>query len=489
MPIAPDVLFATAEITPWVKTGGLGDVSAALPPAVRATGANLRLLVPAYPAMRAAFADAPVVAALPPFAGLPGPAQLRLAQGPHGLPIYLLDCPSAFDRPGNPYLDADGLDWPDNALRFGLLSYAAALLGSAESPLDWRPHVLHCNDWQTALAPAYLALMGWAQPARSIVGIHNLAYRGLFDQSLMMPLGLPASAWRFDGVEFYGQLSFLKAGLQYADAITTVSPTYAREIQTSEGGCGLDGLLRHRTAVLAGIINGIDTTEWNPATDKHLDGDYVRYDSARLAQKTRNAAALRAEMGLPARPDLPLIGIVSRLVEQKGLDLVPAIADALAELPVQLAVLGSGNHDIENAFRAMAEARPDLFAVRIGFNEALSHRIEAGADLFLMPSRFEPCGLNQMYSLHYATPPIVRATGGLADTVIDAADPQRGDGFVFADATPAALLDAVRRAVDCWRDKPRFATLQRHGARADFSWRRPAMAYLDIYRKLARAGK
>jgi len=284
-----------------------------------------------------------------------------------------------------------------------------------------------------------------------------------------------------DGVEYHGYLSFLKAGLQYADAITTVSPTYAQEIQTPEDGMGLDGLLRYRADRLSGILNGIDTTQWNPATDPYLA---ATYDIVRLDKKADNKAALRSELGL-AVADMPLIGIVSRFTEQKGLDLVAGIADALATLPVQLAVLGNGMPEMEAAFRAMASRWPGQFAVHVGFDEGLAHRIEAGADIFLMPSRFEPCGLNQMYSLRYGTPPLVRATGGLADTVIDASDTQRGNGFVFGPATPAALLATISRAVALWRDNPRhWETLQRRGMSADFSWRVPAQRYANLYRSL-----
>lgn len=473
----PAVLFAVSELAPWVKTGGLGDVAAALPAAMHAAGIDVRLLVPAYPALTAAFPDATPVAG---FSALGRQVELKLATTAQGLPLYLLDHPVFFNRPGNPYLAPDGDNWPDNALRFGLLSRVAALLASADSPLDWRPKILHCNDWQTALAPAYLHYLPTKNPAASVVTIHNLAFQGLFDHSLLAALELPAHAWRFDGVEYYGRLSFLKAGLQFADAITTVSPTYAREICTAESGMGLDGLLRHRADRLFGILNGIDTTYWNPAQDPYLAAPY---DTRRLARKAANKAALRRELGLPAL-EMPLAGIVSRFTEQKGLDLVVAIADDLAALPVQLAVLGSGEAALESAFSELARRRPDRFAVRIGFDEGLAHRIEAGADLFLMPSRFEPCGLNQMYSLRYGTPPVVHATGGLTDTVIDAADAARGNGFVFAPASAEALLAAIRRAVSCWRKPPQWRALQRRGMSADFGWDAPVRHYLDVYSSL-----
>lgn len=471
------VLFAASELAPWVKTGGLGDVAAALPVAMHAAGVDVRLLMPAYPALTAAFPDAAPVAE---FSALGQRGDLKLATTPTGLPLYLLDHPGFFDRPGNPYLAPDGDNWPDNALRFGLLSRVAALLASADSPLAWRPQILHCNDWQTALAPAYLHYLSPANAAATVVTIHNLAFQGLFDHALLAMLELPEHAWRFDGVEYYGRLSFLKAGLQFADAITTVSPTYAREICTAESGMGLDGLLRHRADRLVGILNGIDTAQWHPAHDPCLAAPY---DARRLARKVENKAALRRELGLPTL-DMPLAGIVSRFTEQKGLDLVVAIANELAALPMQLAVLGSGEAALESAFSELARRRPDRFAVRIGFDEGLAHRIEAGADLFLMPSRFEPCGLNQMYSLRYGTPPVVHATGGLADTVIDAADAAHGNGFVFAPASAEALLATIRRAVACWRKPPQWRALQRRGMSTDFGWATPVRHYLDVYSSL-----
>jgi starch synthase len=472
------ILFAVSEIAPWVKTGGLGDVAAALPAALHAAGLDVRMLAPAYPALNAAFPDA---APLTSFSALGHTVNLRNATTPQGLPLYLLECDDWFARPGNPYLGPDGLDWPDNALRFGLFSRVAALLAGSDSPLDWRPDILHCNDWQTALAPAYLHYLPPATAAASVITVHNLAFQGLFGRDLLPALALPEASWVMDGVEYHGYLSFLKAGLQYADAITTVSPTYAQEIQTPEDGMGLDGLLRYRADRLSGILNGIDTTQWNPATDPYLA---TAYDIVRLDKKADNKAALRSELGL-AVADMPLIGIVSRFTEQKGLDLVAGIADALATLPVQLAVLGNGMPEMEAAFRAMASRWPGQFAVHVGFDEGLAHRIEAGADIFLMPSRFEPCGLNQMYSPRYGTPPLVRATGGLADTVIDASDTQRGNGFVFGPATPAALLATISRAVALWRDNPRhWETLQRRGMSADFSWRVPAQRYANLYRSL-----
>ena len=476
------VLFAASEMAPWVKTGGLGDVAGALPLALRAQGVDVRVLLPLYPALRTAFASSEALVRIPAVGHIPA-GSLHLATTADGLPLYLLECNALFDRPGNPYLGPDGRDLPDNALRFGMLAHAAALLATDASPLSWHPEVLHCHDWQTALAPAYLRYrLGLVSGhARTVLTVHNLAFQGLFGRDMLEPLGLPADCWHLHGVEYHGYLSFLKAGLQHADALTTVSPTYAREIQTAAEGMGLDGLLRYRAADLTGIINGIDTVQWDPATDVHLP---VHFDHKRLKHKKAATQALRRELGLATECSGPLLGVVSRLTQQKGLDLLPPIADRLAALPVQLAVLGSGDQALEAAFAELGRQYPAQFSVQIGFDEGLAHRIEAGADLFLMPSRFEPCGLNQLYSLRYGTPPIVRATGGLADTVIDAADAAHGTGFVFTNASPEALLATIERACGLWRNSPQFHVLQQRGMRADYSWRQPAQAIAAIYQRL-----
>ena len=474
------ILFATSEIAPWVKTGGLGDVAGALPAALRALGHDVRVLVPAYPDLLQSFPDAEEIARADMLGGLLPTPGLREAVAPDGTPLLLLDYPPYFARPGNPYLGPEGRDWLDNHLRFGLLSRVAAWLGSTASALDWQPDVIHCHDWQTGLAPAYLDHLP-GHRAKSLFTVHNLAFQGLFDHAALFELGLPDSAWSINGVEYYGHLSFLKAGLQYADAISTVSPSYAREIQTEAEGMGMAGLLRHRSAQLSGILNGIDTTLWNPATDPHLAKNYsVR----RLEGKAANKAALQAELGLEQRADLPLLAVVSRLTEQKGLDLLLEVAPQILKLPAQLVVLGSGGHELEHGWAALALKHKSHCAVTIGFNEALAHRSEAGADIFLMPSRFEPCGLNQMYSLRYGTPPLVRATGGLADTVIDAANARRGNGFVFGPATTAALLEAVQRAIAAWHDPVHWSRLQKRGMNRDSSWEQAARHYAELYRGL-----
>jgi len=465
------VLYVTPEVAPWVKTGGLGEVAQGLPPALAAAGARVRILVPAYPALRAVFPQARAVAEFPAPGGALPPA--RLLEAPAEPPLWLLDCPPLFEREGNPYQTPQRADWPDNDLRFGLLSRIAALLGGAASPLDWQPDVVHCNDWQCGLAPAYLAHTPGAHAA-TVMTIHNLAYQGLFPRRSLEPLALPDTAFAPDGLEFYGKLSFLKAGLYYADLISTVSTGYAREIQTPELGFGLDGLLRARAADLVGIPNGIDTELWDPARDPLIE---QRYDAEWLERKAPNKAALQRAFGLPETAGAPLLGMASRLVPQKGADLVLAVADDLVRAGAQLAILGTGEPEIERALGALARRHPRHVAVRIAFDEPLAHLIEAGADLFLMPSRFEPCGLNQLYSMRYGTPPVVRRTGGLADSVSEET------GFLFDEPTPQALRTALSRALEAWRKPSAWRAMQQNGMRGDFSWRASARAYLELYRR------
>ena len=472
------ILFATSEMAPWVKTGGLGDVAAALPAALYRAHHDIRVLIPAYPAMLAAFPQANLLAELPPLAPSLPPARLLAAEA-DGLPLILLDCPPLFARPGNPYLDALGHDWTDNGIRFGLLSRVAALLGQAASPLGWQPDVVHVNDWQTALAPAWLHYEGGAA---SVVTMHNIAFQGNFAPGYLSALGLPEHAWHMHGVEYHGQLSFLKAGLQLATLISTVSPTYAREIQHEQFGYGLAPLLRHRAGSLRGILNGVDTTVWNPASDPALAAPYA---ANRLAAKRENKRALQQEMGLDVVADRPLFGVISRLTHQKGLDLVLTLGEGITHLPAQLVLLGSGDKKMEAGFSELAHRFPGQIAVKLGFDEALAHRIEAGADSFLMPSRFEPCGLNQMYSLRYGTPPVVYKTGGLADTVVDTNEATLADasatGFVFESPTATAFLDAVHRALAHYRQPAAWRRLQQAGMNQSFDWHESAGHYLSLY--------
>ena len=478
------ILFATSECAPLVKTGGLADVSAALPAALATLGVDARILLPGYRQVLAQLSDCREIARFPPIADFPGSRLLQCRLG-SGVPLYALDCAELYDRPGGPYQDETGKGWTDNALRFGLLSRVAALLGSASSPLGWQPQVLHCNEWQTGLAPAYLRYAAGARAA-TLVTIHNLAFQGIFEPELVAALGLPDESFRPDGVEYYGKLSFLKAGLQLADAITTVSPGYALEIQSEALGFGLHGLLAARRDSLYGILNGIDTGVWNPATDPLIT---CRYAADTLAAKAGNKRALQQRLGLAPEPDVPLFAVVSRLTAQKGLDWLLEIAPQLLALPAQLALLGGGEAELERGFLALAQRHARHVSATIGFDETLAHLIEAGADAFLMPSRFEPCGMNQMYSQRYGTPPIVRATGGLADTVVDCSAATLADGsasgFVFHEPSAAALLAAVERAVRAWRAETTWRALQRNGMARDFGWNASALRYAEIYAVLA----
>ena len=483
----PRVLLAASEAWPLVKTGGLADVVGALPGALRGLGVDARLVLPAYPAVRAALPSAEPVAR----SALYG-ADLTLLRGdlPAGgrrrLPVYLI-ATDAFDRPGNPYHDVDNVDWPDNPARFALFCRAAAALALGHLAPDWRADVVHAHDWQAGLLPAFLSLH--TPRPHTVFTIHNLAYQGLVDGHATAGLGLPAEWWQMDGLEFFGQLALIKGGLSFADQLTTVSPRYAQEIQAAAFGCGLDGLLRHRAADLTGILNGIDTGLWNPATDAALP---CPYDAEHLDAKATDKAALQQELGLAAEPRALLLGLVSRLVQQKGIDL---LIDALPQLPagVQLAVLGSGDAACVAALRAAAGVQPQRIAFVTGYDEALAHRIQAGADALLVPSRFEPCGLTQLYALRYGTVPIVSPVGGLADTVTDATPANLADGsatgIVCSAPSSAALVAAIARAQTLYDGQTPWRQLQRAGMARDHSWAASAQAYAALYQDLlARPG-
>lgn len=478
------VLFATSEVVPLIKTGGLADVSAALPAALRAIGVDVRVLVPGYNQVIAQLAHHQVVAAFDDLPGFPA-SRLLSARMAHGIPLLVLDCPMLYQRDGGPYQDDTGHDWADNALRFGLLSKVAAVLGSSASPLDWRPDLVHCNDWQTGLTPAYLHFAQGAVP--SIIAIHNLAFQGIFPPETVQQLNLPPSCFGMDGIEYYGNMSFLKAGLFYADHITTVSPNYAKEIQQEELGFGLQGLLTMRRDSLTGMLNGIDTEEWNPADDPHLAS---QYSSADMTGKAANKRALQIKLGLDPDPDVPLLGVVSRFTYQKGLDLLLEIAPRLTGLPAQLAMLGSGDALLQKNARGLSRRFPGKIGAVIGFSEDLSHQIEAGADMFVMPSRFEPCGLNQLYSQRYGTPPIVHATGGLCDSVVDCTPAtlsnRTASGFMFDGMTAENLFDAIRRAIALYRDKNRWKSLCENCMTKNFSWQSSAATYRNVYLKVLR---
>jgi starch synthase len=480
------VLQVSAELYPWVKSGGLGDVAAALPPALAGLGVDTRLLLPGFAGFLDAFDGITDVARLrTPFA--PERVRIALARLPGtDRHAYLVDHPAFYDRPGNPYAGPDGADWPDNHRRFGLFGWAAAALARGIDP-GWRPQILHCHDWHGGLAPAYVAA---SPPAGGRVGtvftIHNLAYRGLFPATTFAELSLPSEYFSIDGVEFYGQVSFLKAGLFYSDHLTTVSPTYAREIQTSDFGWGLDGLLRSRATVLTGILNGVDPQIWDPRSDPLLPQHYAVADAA--AGKGAAKAALQIRLGLAPDPQAPLFGVVSRLAWQKGLDLLLAAVPGLVSEGGQLAVLGSGDADLEAGFAAAAQAHGGRVAVAFGYDEALAHQIFAAADIVPVPSRFEPCGLTQLYALRYGAVPVVRRVGGLADTVVDATPQALGDGtatgVAFDEETPAALLAALARAVGLWRQPQIWKQLTHRAMTRDFSWGAAARRYLALYQAM-----
>jgi starch synthase len=479
------VLYVTAELYPWVKTGGLGDVAAALPPALAAQGIDVRLVLPGFAGYLDAFAGGVDVVRLhTPFAS--GRVRIALAELPgSGRLAYLVDQPPLYDRPGGAYIDADGRDWPDNLRRFALFGWVAAALARGADP-DWRPDIVHGHDWHAGLAPAYLAAEPPAERVRSVFTIHNLAYRGLFPAPLFAELALPAGFFAADGIEFYGDLSFLKAGLFYANRLTTVSPTYAREIQTPAFGWGLDGLLRHRADVLRGILNGVDPQIWDPGHDPALPQSYGVADAP--AGKEAAKSALRARLRLAERSDGPVFGVVSRLTTQKGLDLLLAALPGLIEQGAQLALLGAGDADLEQGFLAAAAAHPGRVAARIGYDEGLAHLIVGAADIVLVPSRYEPGGLTQLYALRYGALPLVRRVGGLADTVVDATAVTLADGsatgFAFDAASPQALQAAIDRAHGLFDQRELWRRMIRRAMTRDFTWEAAARQYCELYRRL-----
>ncbi|MGO4524275.1 glycogen synthase GlgA [Microvirga sp. 2MCAF35] len=475
-----NVLSVASEVFPIIKTGGLADVAGALPSALAEEGVTVVTLVPGYPAVLNALENAETLHQYPAFFG--GTARL-LSGRAGGLDLFVIDAPHLFERPGSPYLAPNGRDWPDNARRFAALSRAAADIGQGLIP-GFTPDVIHAHDWQAGLVPVYLSLTGNPRPG-TVVTIHNIAFQGIFPADLLFELGLPASVFTVDGVEYYGQIGFLKAGLQLADRITTVSPTYAKEIQTPEGGMALDGLLRARSGIVSGILNGIDDKVWDPATDQNLA---LTYDRASLERRAANKRLLQERLGLKPDPDALLFGVVSRLSEQKGLDLVLAGLSRLLADGAQLALLGAGDRALEESFQTARVVYPGQVGCVIGYDEKLAHQIQGGSDALLVPSRFEPCGLTQLCAMRYGSIPVVSRVGGLADTIIDANEMAiatgAATGFQFGPVTLSATLDAIDRVKNLWRDKDAWQRLQGNGMGADLSWRRPARQYADLYRSL-----
>jgi starch synthase len=475
--LTPRVLFVSAEVFPLAKTGGLADVSGALPAALSRLGVDVRIMMPGYPQALDLVRHVEIVDTC----DLPEGRLLMGRMPDSDVPVILFDAPALFQRDGGLYQDGGGQDWPDNDHRFAAFGRAAALVAIGRTTLGWRPQIVHANDWHTGMAPAFLRYSG-ETPPKTVFTIHNLAFQGNFPLDAFRCLGLPAEALSPDGIEFHKQISFIKAGIRYSDRLTTVSPNYAREILTPEHGCGLDGLLRTRAADHVGILNGVDYGVWDPANDAELPH---RYNADDLAGKDDCKAALRREMGLPDDEDAPLIAYVNRLTCQKMADVVLDVLPRLAANGAQVVVHGEGDRSFEGRFLCTAHDRPANVAVRLGYNEALAHRIIGGSDLSLTPARFEPCGLTTMYAMRYGALPVTRAVGGLADTVEDAGvmedESNGGSGFTFREATADGLGRCLARATSWYRDNSAWKQLQRRAMLRDFSWERSARRYLEIY--------
>ncbi|WP_414040047.1 glycogen synthase GlgA [Acidithiobacillus sp. M4-SHS-6] len=476
------VLFVLSEMAPYSKTGGLGDVGGALPLALQQLGDDIRVLVPWY--------GRPDLDEMHWICSVNVPYTQESAEiwiATNRPDVYFLRYSAYYEREGSPYQNAQGQDWPDNPRRFALLNRVAVELAQGRvSSLNWRPDLVHVHDWQTGLIPYLLDLetrVGSPRPA-TLFTIHNLAYQGRFPPTIMADLHLPREDFHWQGTELYGTFSFMKAALVYSDQLSTVSPGYAREIQTDAFGMGLQGLLQQRAGQLSGILNGVDTAHWNPRTDPYLP---AHYHARNLVGKNQCKIHLQQSLGLESQEEVFLLGMISRLIEQKGIDMVLDVLPDLLQRGMQVAILGSGEKLYEARLQELAAAHPGRLAVRIGFDEELAHRIEAGADAFLMPSRFEPCGLNQMYSLHYGTLPIVHHTGGLADTVVDADDLARDherNGFVFSVAHSDALLQAVLRAAAVFQQPAAWRQLQQQAMAGNYSWEHSALAYQQLYHRI-----
>jgi starch synthase len=477
------ILMASSEAHPLIKTGGLADVAASLPAALRALGHDARLIIPAYPRAARQLREPKALCEV----RLPGcRGTVRILEGSHpdqDLPVYLVDAADHFCREGNPYTDLSGRDWGDNAERFLLFSRAVAQIAQGLPAVGWRPEVLHCNDWQTGLAPPLLQDLP-ERPA-TVFTIHNLAYQGLFDRATFDRIALPPALWNLWGIEFHQRMSFIKGGIVFSDRVNTVSPTYAEEVRTPRFGCGLDGLLRQIGTRFSGILNGVDYRDWDPASDPLI---LQTYDRESFGLKAENKLDLQREFGLTRNEGAFVLGHVGRLVEQKGVDLILAILPGLIQDPnIQLVIQSEGERQLEQALLALNAAHPRQVGVFLGYDETRAHRIEAGCDAFLMPSRFEPCGLNQLYSLRYGTPPIVHRTGGLADTVVHATPQTLADGsatgFLFDEPTPESLWSAVQQALALYRGDPgAWRRLATTGMGRDFSWEASARSYLQLYR-------
>ncbi len=474
------ILFVSSEVHPLIKTGGLADVCGSLPIALAELSQDIKLILPRYQSLKiteevrflcTVRVDNRNVNILE--TRLPGTQ----------VTVLLVDYPSYFNLPGNPYVDELGEPWPNNAERFALFCKIAVEIAMDRAYLDWKPDIVHCNDWQTGLVPALLSLE-YERP-KTVFTIHNMAYQGLFPKATIYDLNIPGPLWHIAGLEFYDKLSFIKGGLVYADFITTVSPSYALEIQTAEFGYGFEGLLASRKASLGGIINGIDLGHWNPEVDPYISQTYT---ATTLTKKRPNKAEVQRQFGLAIDDKIPLFSLIGRLVEQKGIDLLIECLPEMMSMNLQFVLLGNGDKAYEKQLQVLADEYPNKIAIKLGYDEVLAHVIEAGADIFLMPSKFEPCGLNQMYSQRYGTIPIVRKTGGLADTVTDTL-PQTlaqdtASGVVFNEASAGALLEAIKRALILYNVPSAWKKMQVNAMSKDFSWQRSAAEYLALYNNL-----
>lgn len=479
------VLFVTAEAYPLAKTGGLADVSRALPMALAARGLDVRILMPGYPQALTHLENVTKVIPLPEILGVKNAALLEGILPDSAIPVWMIRCPELYQRTGSLYIDSDGVPWPDNARRFAYLSHIAAAIAMNEAGLGWAPDVVHANDWHTGLLPLLLSERPEPRP-RSIFTVHNMAFQGNFPAEALDQTGIAPGYYKNGNIEFYGWLSYLKSGLAYADRVTTVSPTYAREILTEDFGCGMEGVLQSRGTAFSGILNGIDPTVWDPSSDPDIAAPYSVQD---ISGKRLCKAALQQECGLALSPATPLIGFVSRLTQQKMADIV---ADAIPEIigsGAQFILVGQGDQAIEEKFRAMAERFPDQMFAHIGYGEPLAHRLQAGCDILLAPARFEPCGLTQLYALRYGTLPVVRRTGGLADTVADTTShrwPGRiATGFIFDDPDEKDFLAAVHRALKVYGEPLRWRRLQLTAMEQNFSWDVSAARYIALYHEVS----
>ena len=467
------VLFACSELTPWVKTGGLADVCGSLPRALQRAGDDIRLILPGYKSVLDQIEPPVFVAQL----DLPLHPVALCSATLYGMEVLLVTHPTFSNRDGNPYMSDDDRAWPDNAWRFALFSQAVIAVGQNRAGLNWRPDVVHCHDWQTGLVPALMSL----EPERpaTVFTIHNLAYQGNILHKLYADMGLPIELFNENGLEFWGQASFIKGGIAFADRVNTVSPTYSQEIKTPRFGNGMDGMLRYRGERVSGILNGIDHSIWDPAIDGHIPHNY---DVDSLNLKSRNKVELQKHLSLPQDADKPVFGVISRLAVQKGIDILVNAVRQTEHLDYQLVVLGSGDTELQNQLMRLTHDYPDRVAVRIGFDEALSRLIEAGSDVFLMPSRYEPCGLNQLYSLRYGTLPLTTRVGGLADTVLDADEHgDKANGFLIEQPGAPQLANGMARALERYTDKPAWRKLQQTGMSESYSWDESAHRYRQLY--------